>query len=198
MSIQVFGMPVSRGVAIGRAVLVASSRVDVAHYFVSPDRVEFEIDRMRHARDTVAAELTTLQRDLPDEAPAELSALLDVHLMLLRDEALTGATKQWQWPYRAEKGSFEPTGARTLMFKGQLTGSHVFGISPDGRHFLYWKDEKIQSYNLDTARTQTLGGPKAVSFTDMEFDRPGPKPPYGIAGFTPDGSTESGQRVLAG
>ena len=95
MSIQVFGMPVSRGVAIGRAVLVASSRVDVAHYFVSADRVEFEIDRMRHARDTVAAELTTLQRDLPDEAPAELSALLDVHLMLLRDEALTGATKQW-------------------------------------------------------------------------------------------------------
>jgi phosphotransferase system enzyme I (PtsI) len=95
MSIQVFGMPVSRGVAIGRAVLVASSRVDVAHYFVSADRVEFEIDRMRHARDTVASELTTLQRDLPDEAPAELSALLDVHLMLLRDEALTGATKQW-------------------------------------------------------------------------------------------------------
>ena len=35
MSIQVFGMPVSRGVAIGRAVLVASSRVDVAHYFVA-------------------------------------------------------------------------------------------------------------------------------------------------------------------
>ena len=29
MSIQVFGMAVSRGVAIGRAVLVASSRVDV-------------------------------------------------------------------------------------------------------------------------------------------------------------------------
>jgi len=81
------------------------------------------------------------------------------------------------------------TGARTLMFKGQLAGSHVFGISPDGRRFLYWKDEKIQSYNLDTATTLTLGGPKAVSFTDMEFDRPGPKPAYGIAGFTPDGST---------
>ena len=80
------------------------------------------------------------------------------------------------------------TGARTLMLKGQLAGSHVFGISPDGRRFLYWKDEKIQSYNLDTATTQTLGGPKAVSFTDMEFDRPGPKPAYGIAGFTPDGS----------
>jgi len=95
MSIQVFGMPVSRGVAIGRAVLVASSRVDVAHYFVSADRVDSEIERLRAARNTVAAELSTLQRELPAEAPAELSALLDVHLMLLHDDALTGATKQW-------------------------------------------------------------------------------------------------------
>ena len=95
MSIQVFGMPVSRGVAIGRAVLVASSRVDVAHYFVPAERLEHEVARLREARDAVAAELTALKRDLPGDAPAELSALLDVHLMLLHDEALTGATKVW-------------------------------------------------------------------------------------------------------
>ena len=95
MSFQVFGLPVSRGVAIGRAVLVASSRVDVAHYFIDESRVESEIARMRAARDAVAGELTALKRDLPGDAPAELPALLDVHLMLLHDEALTGATKQW-------------------------------------------------------------------------------------------------------
>jgi phosphoenolpyruvate-protein phosphotransferase (PTS system enzyme I) len=95
MSFQVFGLPVSRGVAIGRAVLVASSRVDVAHYFIEEAQVEGEIARMRAARDAVANELTTLKRDLPAEAPAELPALLDVHLMLLHDDVLTGATKQW-------------------------------------------------------------------------------------------------------
>ena len=95
MSIQVFGVPVSRGVAIGRAVLVASSRVDVAHYFVAPDDLEAEVQRLKRARDAVAAELSALQRDLPDDAPAELSALLDVHLMLLHDDALAGATKDW-------------------------------------------------------------------------------------------------------
>ena len=95
MSIQLFGLPVSRGVAIGRAVLVASSRVDVAHYFIEAAGIDHEITRLRVARDEVAAELTTLQRDLPAEAPAELSALLDVHLMLLHDESLTGATKNW-------------------------------------------------------------------------------------------------------
>jgi phosphoenolpyruvate-protein phosphotransferase (PTS system enzyme I) len=95
VSIQFFGMPVSRGVAIGRAVLVASSRVDVAHYFIAQEHAAAEVERLRHARDTVAAELGALQRDLPDDAPAELSALLDVHLMLLHDEALTGAAKAW-------------------------------------------------------------------------------------------------------
>jgi phosphotransferase system enzyme I (PtsI) len=95
MSIQVFGMPVSRGVAIGRAVLVASSRVDVAHYFVSADRIEPEIQRLRDARNAVAAELESLKRELPAEAPHELAAVLDVHLMLLHDDSLTGSTKVW-------------------------------------------------------------------------------------------------------
>jgi phosphotransferase system enzyme I (PtsI) len=95
MSIQVFGMAVSRGVAIGRAVLIASSRVDVAHYFVPAGQVPAEIERLRAARDAVAAELTALKADLPPEAPAELSALLDVHLMLLHDESLSDATKLW-------------------------------------------------------------------------------------------------------
>ena len=95
MSFQLFGLPVSRGIAIGRAVLVASSRLDVAHYYVAAEDVEAEIERLRSARDAVAGELATMQRDLPGEAPAELSALLDVHLMLLHDDALTGATKQW-------------------------------------------------------------------------------------------------------
>ena len=95
MSIQIFGLPVSRGVAIGRAVLIASSRVDVAHYFVEADCVEHEIARLRDARNGVATELESLKNELPAEAPHELAALLDVHLMLLHDESLTGATKVW-------------------------------------------------------------------------------------------------------
>ncbi len=79
------------------------------------------------------------------------------------------------------------TGERTLMFKNQLVGSHVFGISPDGRHFLYWKDNKFQDYDLDAATTRTLGGRSSVSFVDKDFDHPGPKPSYGIAGYSSDG-----------
>jgi phosphotransferase system enzyme I (PtsI) len=95
MSFQIFGLPVSRGVAIGRVVLVTSSRADVAHYFIDPAQADAEIDRLRRARDVVVGELTLLQRELPADAPHELSALLDVHLALLRDETLTAATKHW-------------------------------------------------------------------------------------------------------
>lgn len=94
MSIQVFGVPVSRGVAIGRAVLVASSRVDVAHYYIDGASAQEEVDRLTAARDEVARALSVLQRDLPPDAPQELSALLDVHLMVLHDEALFGPASQ--------------------------------------------------------------------------------------------------------
>ena len=95
MSIQVFGLPVSRGVAIGRAVLVASSRVDVAHYYVEAGMIETEVRRLGAARDLVVKELTALKGDVPEDAHDELIALLDVHLMLLQDDSLSDATRQW-------------------------------------------------------------------------------------------------------
>lgn len=99
MTLSIHGLPVARGIAIGRAVMVVSSRIDVAHYFVKPDEVEAEIDRVRAARDAVSDELHRLQGSIAlmgaNETPHELSALLDVHLMLLQDEALTGGVKHW-------------------------------------------------------------------------------------------------------
>ena len=95
MTFSVHGLAVARGIAIGRAVLVASSRVDVAHYFVEPAQVEGEIERVRQGRNAVVEELQRLQTDMPTDAPHELTALLDVHLMLLQDEALTGGVKHW-------------------------------------------------------------------------------------------------------
>ncbi|MBA4194030.1 MAG: phosphoenolpyruvate--protein phosphotransferase [Hydrogenophaga sp.] len=99
MTFSVHGLAVSRGVAIGRAVIVASSRVDVAHYFVQPDQIDAEIQRLRRARDLVSEDIARVQQGLHDLGPAdahpELTALLDVHLMLLQDEQLTNGVKHW-------------------------------------------------------------------------------------------------------
>jgi phosphotransferase system enzyme I (PtsI) len=99
MSFTVHGLAVSRGIAIGRAVIVAPSRVDVAHYFVKTDQVETEIERLRSARKAVVEEIGRVQHSLGElgsnDAHPELSALLDVHLMLLQDEQLTNGVKHW-------------------------------------------------------------------------------------------------------
>ncbi len=99
MTFSIHGLAVARGIAIGRAVLVASSRVDVAHYFIQPLQVASEIDRVRAGRNAVVDEIHRLQKSVslmgPKEAPHELTALLDVHLMLLQDEELIGGVKHW-------------------------------------------------------------------------------------------------------
>jgi phosphoenolpyruvate-protein phosphotransferase (PTS system enzyme I) len=99
MTFAVHGLAVARGVAIGRAVLMASSRVDVAHYFIEPAQVATEIERVRAGRNAVVEEIKRLQHTIaqmgPKEAPHELAALLDVHLMLLQDEELISGVKHW-------------------------------------------------------------------------------------------------------
>jgi phosphotransferase system enzyme I (PtsI) len=95
MTFAIHGLAVSRGIAIGRAVVVASSRMEVVHYFIRPDQVVAEIDRARSARNAVIDELRRLQEEMPKDAPGELDALLDVHLLLLQDEALAAAIKHW-------------------------------------------------------------------------------------------------------
>jgi phosphotransferase system enzyme I (PtsI) len=89
------GIAVSGGIAIGRAVLIASSRVGVAHDFIAPDQVGAELERLGRASAAAVAELQRLRRDVPRDAPVELAALLDVHLMLLEDEDLGAAMRQW-------------------------------------------------------------------------------------------------------
>ena len=95
MALQIFGISVSRGVAVGRAVLMSSARLDVAHYFVDPGQEEQEVDRLRAARQAVRAELDALQTELPQDAPAELSAFIDVHKMLLDDPQIGRETAVW-------------------------------------------------------------------------------------------------------
>ena len=95
MTFAIHGLAVSRGIAIGRAVVVASSRMEVRHYFIQPEQVESEIARTRTARNAVVAELSRLLESMPVDAPGEVAALLEVHLMLLQDELMVNGVKQW-------------------------------------------------------------------------------------------------------
>ena len=99
MTFSIHGLAVARGIAIGRAVIVAASHMDVAHYFIEAAQVDAEIERVRVGRNAVVDEIHRLQKSIalmgPKEAPHELAALLDVHLMLLEDNELILGVKHW-------------------------------------------------------------------------------------------------------
>lgn len=84
-SFTLHGIPVSRGIAIGRAHLLAPAALDVKHYLIPEEQVEAEVDRLQDAIATVHKELQTIWSELPKESPAELGAFLDVHALILSD-----------------------------------------------------------------------------------------------------------------
>ena len=195
MSIQVFGLPVSRGVAIGRAVLVASSRVDVAHYYVEAGMIESEVQRLRAARDLVVEELTALKGDVPEDAHDELVALLDVHLMLLQDETLADATRQWiverhynaEWALssqleviarqfdemedeylRDRKADLEQVVERVITALGRLGGDALDAAAPQGQRDFAGEDPLVLVAN-DIAPADMLKFRRSV-FTGFVTD----------------------------
>jgi len=91
LSFTLHGIPVSRGIAIGRAYLIAPAALDVDHYLVEPDEIEAEVARFCAAQDVVHRELDTIRADLPADAPGEMSAFLNVHMLILRDVMLAEA-----------------------------------------------------------------------------------------------------------
>jgi phosphotransferase system enzyme I (PtsI) len=90
-SFSLHGIPVSRGIAIGRAHLLAPAALDVKHYLVQEEHLEAEVTRLREALATVHRELQTLWNDLPKDAPTELGAFIDVHALILSDPMISEA-----------------------------------------------------------------------------------------------------------
>nr|WP_233620122.1 phosphoenolpyruvate--protein phosphotransferase [Burkholderia multivorans] len=92
VSFTLHGIPVSRGIAIGRAYLIAPAALDVAHYLIEANRIDAEVERFRTALDAVHRELEALRADLTDDTPSEVGAFIDVHAMILGDAMLVQET----------------------------------------------------------------------------------------------------------
>ena len=70
------------------------------------------------------------------------------------------------------------------MLEGHL---RTLGLSPDSRHYLYWKGGHHWVYRIADDRHVNLTASAPVDFTNQEYDRFGEKPPHGVAGWTADG-----------
>ncbi|MFN3791933.1 phosphoenolpyruvate--protein phosphotransferase [Massilia sp.] len=90
-SFTLHGIPVSRGISIGRAHLLTPAALDVKHYLVPEEQVEAEVQRLQHAIAEVHRGLQALWTELPKDAPTELGAFIDVHALILSDPMISEA-----------------------------------------------------------------------------------------------------------
>jgi phosphotransferase system enzyme I (PtsI) len=90
-SFTLHGAGIAGGIAIGRAHLISTARFEVARLEVAAERVEEEVRRLEDASAQVRGELIGLRASVPASAPQEMSAFLDLHLMILSDPHLTEA-----------------------------------------------------------------------------------------------------------
>lgn len=89
MSITLQGIGIGGGIAIGHARVITRTNIEIAHYRIPQEEVAAEIERFEKAIHRTRKELEALSIGLPENSPAELGAFLNLHIMLLNDQALS-------------------------------------------------------------------------------------------------------------
>ena len=90
---SIHGTGIGGGIVIGRARVLESRRFDVARYHIPAGAIDAEIARLNGALAAVRGDLDALAAHLPQDAPAEARALLEVHAMILEDPQLAEAAR---------------------------------------------------------------------------------------------------------
>jgi phosphoenolpyruvate-protein phosphotransferase (PTS system enzyme I) len=104
MSFSLFGTSVYNGISIGYAHIIEPNILNVEHYLILPENIDEEVTRLEFAIQQVEQEITQLKLELPKDSPEEISAFLNVHLLILQDHLLRNEPKKiiQQRRYNAE------------------------------------------------------------------------------------------------
>ena len=94
MSFTIHGIGVSGGIAIGHAHLLTQAGLEVPRYDVPPHQAAEESARFDAAIKQVRAEFEDLRASIPATAPAEISAFINLHQMILSDSTLSVAPRR--------------------------------------------------------------------------------------------------------
>ena len=93
MAFTVHGLPVSQGIAIGRAHLVSHALLEVNHYHIAPKYLVDELDRLDVAVSEVENDLLEI-KNAAQQANSEVGAFVDLQLMFLVDPMLLPAARK--------------------------------------------------------------------------------------------------------
>ena len=94
MNFALHGAPVSPGITIGRAHLVSSARLEVAHYAIPDESVPAEVFRFDAAIARAKQDLSALEAHIAADAPQEFGAFIELHRMILEDSSLSHVPRE--------------------------------------------------------------------------------------------------------
>jgi len=89
--LSLHGSGVGKGIAIGKAFILERELPGVPQYMVARELIDEEVRRFQEAIGSARKQLRSIRKHLPSDAPAEASAFLDAHLLMLDDKMLTEA-----------------------------------------------------------------------------------------------------------
>ena len=82
------GTGIGRDIAIGRAIVLKHWHGDIPRYPLAEDAIDDEVSRFQQAVASARAELKRVQQEIPEDAPPETGAFIDVHLLMLDDPVI--------------------------------------------------------------------------------------------------------------
>ncbi len=160
---------------------------DVNIWHWDDDRIQAQqqrsLNRDRGRTDLAALHLADdrlVQLETADERVAEITP--EGRFAVTRD----GSAYLSDW--RPAYGDFFRVDVRTGE-KVPVLEAHLrtLSLSPDGAHWLYWKEGDVWVYELAEDAHTNLTASADVDFTDAEYDNFGEHPPYGVEGWAADG-----------
>lgn len=89
MTLELHGIGVSRGIAIGKVHILSRDQPEVNEYILPSDLIESEVQRYHTALTTAKVQLQSIREQIPDNIPTDIAAFINTHLLMLEDKALT-------------------------------------------------------------------------------------------------------------
>jgi len=89
MTLELQGIGVSRGIAIGKAHILFHNQPDVREYIIPAFAIEQEVERFIDALIEAKKQLKAIRNQIPANAPTDVSAFIDTHLLMLNDSSLS-------------------------------------------------------------------------------------------------------------
>ena len=89
MALIISGIGVSKGIAIGKVHLLNRGAPEVFEHKLEENQIDAEIERFQTAVDGAAEQLRGIRDTIPEDAPKDVAAFIDSHLLMVKDSMLS-------------------------------------------------------------------------------------------------------------